>query len=70
MDAHSRQRTATLAGKKLQALTDPGHLREWAPLKPMGAWVRSEHREAHLGGNGAGYRNKSDASRRSKGAGV
>ena len=25
-----------------QALTDPTHLREWAPLNPIGASVRSE----------------------------
>ena len=30
--------------KVWQALTDPAHLREWAPLKPMGAWVRLEPR--------------------------
>jgi hypothetical protein len=25
-----------------QALTDAAHLREWAPLRPMRAWVRLE----------------------------
>ena len=33
MDAHSRQRTAPLVGKVCQALTDPAHLREWAPFE-------------------------------------
>ena len=26
--------------KVWQAITDPAHLREWAPFVPMGAWVR------------------------------
>jgi hypothetical protein len=30
--------------KVWQALTDPAHLREWAPFEPMGAWVRLEPR--------------------------
>src|SRR5438128_6192697 len=36
VDAHSRQRTAPLAGKVWQALTDPAHLREWAPFEADG----------------------------------
>jgi uncharacterized protein YndB with AHSA1/START domain len=37
VDAHSRQRTAPLAGKVWQALTDPAHLREWAPFEADGS---------------------------------
>ena len=37
MDAHSRQRAAPLAGKVWQALTDPAHLREWAPFEADGS---------------------------------
>ena len=57
--------------KVWQALTEPGHLREWAPFgsrwEPGYGW---NHGEAHHGGSAyaAGFRNKSDASRRSQGA--
>jgi uncharacterized protein YndB with AHSA1/START domain len=30
--------------KVWQALTDPAHIREWRPLRSMGAWLRSEPR--------------------------
>jgi uncharacterized protein YndB with AHSA1/START domain len=50
--------------KVWQAITDPVHLREWAPFDADGSlgygW---SHGKAHVGGNGAGYGNKSDASR-------
>ena len=58
-----------LPEKVWQALTDPAHLREWAPFEADGSlgygW---NHSEAHHGGSAhaAGFRNKSDASRRSK----
>ena len=57
--------------KVWQALTDPAHLREWAPFEadrqPGYAW---NHGEAHHRGSAhaAGYRNNSDASRRSQAA--
>ena len=56
--------------KVWQALTDPAHLREWAPFDADGSLGTVGHGEAHHGGNAhaAGYRNKSDASRRSQGA--
>ena len=40
MDAHSRLRTAPRAGKLWQALTDPAHLREWAPFDVDGSLHR------------------------------
>jgi uncharacterized protein YndB with AHSA1/START domain len=55
--------------KVWQALTDPAHLREWAPFegrwKPGYGW---NYGEAHHRGSAhaASYRNKSDASRRSQ----
>ena len=54
--------------KVWQALTDPAHLREWAPFK--GRWEPGYgwNGEAHLGGNAYAAGNKSDASRRSQGA--
>jgi len=45
VDAHSRQRTAPLAGKSLAGAYRPGaSARVGLPLKPMGAWVRWEPR--------------------------
>jgi hypothetical protein len=51
--------------KVWQALTDPAHLREWAPFESDGSLG-----EAHHGGSAhaAGFRNNRDASRRSQGA--
>ena len=57
--------------KVWQALTDPAHLREWAPFEADGSLgTVGNHGEAHHGGSAqaAGYRNNSDASRRSQGA--
>src|SRR6266566_4051948 len=73
VDAHSRPRAAPLAGKSLAGTNRPGA----APR--VGAFRRRSepgygwnHCEAHHGGSAraARYRNQSDASRRSKGAGV
>ena len=55
--------------KVWQALTDPAHLREWAPFEADGSLgtvgtVKLTGGSAHA----AGFRNKSGASRRSKGA--
>src|SRR6266704_251268 len=71
VDAHSRQRTAPLAGKSLAGAYRPsasarvGSL--WSRWEPGYGW---NHGEAHHGGSAhaARYRNKSDASRRSQGA--
>ena len=41
VDAHPRPRPAPPAGEVWQALTDPAHLREWAPFDADGAWGRS-----------------------------
>ena len=69
VDAHSRQRTAPPAGKSLAGANRSGASARVGALrsrwKPGHGW---NHGEAHLGGNGAGFRNKSDASRRSQGA--
>src|SRR5260221_6008850 len=73
VDAHSRERTAPLAGKSLAGAYRPsasagvGSLRRrW---EPGYGW---SHGEAHHGGSAeaARYRNQSDASRRARGAGV
>ena len=37
--------------KVWQALTDPAHLREWAPFEADGSLGTVGHGEAHLGGN-------------------
>jgi hypothetical protein len=37
VDSHSRQTTVPLAGKVWQSLTDPAHLREWAPFEVDGS---------------------------------
>src|SRR5207249_1699308 len=73
VDAHSRQRTAPLAGKSLAGANRPstsarvGALRRRS--KPGYGW---NHGEAHHGGSAhaARYRNQSDASRRAKGSRV
>src|SRR5579859_3199378 len=71
VDAHSRQRPAPLAGKSLAGADRPGASvrvgslrRRW---KPGYGW---NHSEAHYGrsAHAAGFRNKSDASRRALGA--
>jgi len=57
--------------KVWQALTDPAHLREWAPFDADGSlgdgWSQGE---AHHGrsAHAASFRDNSDASRRSQGA--
>ena len=43
-----------------EALTDPAHLREWAPFDVDGESRCSWNGESHLGGNHAAIGNKSD----------
>src|SRR6266851_589393 len=71
VDAHSRQRTALLAGESLAGAYRPGasarvgaFRRRW---EPGYSWNDGE---THHGGNAhaAGFRNNCDTSRRSKGA--
>ena len=56
--------------KVWQALTDPAHLREWAPFDADGSLGTVGTVKLTTGGNAhaAGFRNKSDASRRSQDA--
>ncbi len=55
--------------KVWQALTDPAHLREWAPFEADSNLGRAgSTSEAHLGGNAHADGNESDASRCSQGA--
>ena len=71
VDAHSRPRTAPLAGKSLAGAYRPGASARVGALRrrwePGYGW---NHGEAHHGGSAraARYRNNSDASRRSQGA--
>ena len=71
VDAHSRQRTAPLAGKSLAGAYRPGASARVGSLRrrwePGYGW---SHGEAHHGGSAhaARYRNNSDASRRSQAA--
>src|SRR5271157_1289395 len=71
VDAHSRQRTAPLAGKSLAGANRPSASARMGALRrrwePGYGW---NHGEAHHGGSarGARYRNNSDASRRSRDA--
>src|SRR5215217_4988078 len=71
VDAHSRQRTAPLAGKSLAGPYRPGASARVGALRrrwePGCGW---NHGEAHHGGSAhaARLRNNSDASRRSQGA--
>src|SRR3981081_525931 len=71
VDAHSRQRTAPLAGKSLAGAYRPGASARVGALRrrwePGYGW---NHGEANHGGTAAaaGFRNTSDASRRSQGA--
>ena len=73
VDAHSRQRTAPLAGKSLAGAHRPGASARVGAIRcrwePGYGWT---HGEAHHGGSAhaAGFRNQSDASRRSQGARV
>src|SRR5438445_13734262 len=71
VDAHSRQRTAPLAGKSLAGAYRPGASARVGALRRR--WESGygwSHGEAHHGGSAraARYRNNSDASRRSQGA--
>ncbi len=59
--------------KVWQALTDPAHLREWAPFEADGSLGRigTTVKLTTVGRPAAaGFRNNSDARRRSQGAGV
>src|SRR5215218_5416560 len=73
VDAHSRQRTAPLAGKSLAGANRPGASARVGALRrrwePGYGWNNSE---AHHGGraHASRYRNQSDASRRAEGASV
>src|SRR6266849_7672136 len=73
VDAHSRQRTAPLAGKSLAGAHRPSAAARVGALRrrwePGYGW---SHGEAHHGGSAraARYRNQSDASRRARGARV
>ena len=56
--------------KVWQALTDPAHLREWAPFEADASLgtVGTTVKLTTVGASAARYRNNSDASRRSQGA--
>src|SRR5258706_3849384 len=62
VDAHSRQRTAPLAGKSLAGAYRPGASARVGTLRRRWEPGYGWNGEAHLGGNAAGFRNKSDAS--------
>ena len=47
--------------KVWQALTDPAHLREWAPFEADGSLGTLGNEEAYLGGNAHNDRNHSDS---------
>src|SRR5262249_17738991 len=64
VDAHSRQRAAPLAGKGLAGAYRPGAIARVGSLRHRREPEYGWNGESHLGGNAAGYRNKSDASRR------
>src|SRR5216684_6560486 len=73
VDTYSRQGTAPLAGKSLAGADRPSASAGVGALR--GRWEHGEgwsHGEARHGASAqaAGFRNKSDASRRSQGAGV
>src|SRR5437016_9574687 len=68
VDAHSRQRTAPPAGKSLAGAHRPGASARVGALRRRWEPGYGWNGESHLGGNAAGFRNKSDASRRSQGA--
>ena len=56
--------------KVWQALTDPAHLREWAPFVTDANLGYGGNGEPHLGSRAHAAGNKSDASRASHAAGV
>ena len=56
--------------KVWQALTDPAHLREWAPFETDGSLGAVGTVKLTWVGAPTPHRNNSDASRRSQGAGV
>src|SRR6266852_903540 len=71
VDAHSRERTAPLAGNSLASANRPGASTRVGALRRR--WEIGygwNHGEAHHGesAQAAGFRNNSDASRRSQGA--
>src|SRR6202023_1813266 len=68
VDAHSRQRTAPLAGKSLAGAYRPGASARVGSLRRRGEPGHGWNGEAHHGGSAhaARYRNNSDASRRSQ----
>src|SRR2546421_12172755 len=68
VDAHSRQRTAPLAGKSLAGANRPGASARVGALRRRWEPGYGWNGESHLGGNAAGLGNKSEASRRSQGA--
>src|SRR5713101_26845 len=68
VDAHSRQRTAPLAGKSLAGANRPSAAARVGALRRRWEPGYGWNGEAHLGGNAHAAGNKSDASRRSQGA--
>src|SRR3989441_13030806 len=68
VDAHSRQRTAPPAGKSLAGANRPGAAARAGALRRRWEPGYGWNGESHLGWNAAGFRNKSDASRRFQGA--
>src|SRR5581483_9579727 len=70
VDPYSGERNAPLTGKSLAGADRPGAPARVGALRGRGQSGDGWTREAQLGGNAAGYRNKSDASRRSQGARV
>src|SRR5437667_3129509 len=67
LDTHPRQRTAPLAGKSLAGAYRPSASARVGAIRRRWEPGYGWHGEAHHGGNAhaAGFRNKSDASRRS-----
>src|SRR2546425_2373879 len=68
VDAHSRQRTAPLAGKSLAGAYRPGASARVGSLRSRWEPGYGWNGEAHLGGNAQAAGNNSEASRRSQGA--
>src|SRR5580704_13903800 len=68
VDAHSRQRTAPLAGKSLAGAHRPGASARMGALRCRREPGYDWNGDAHLGGNGKAAGNKRDASRRSQAA--
>src|SRR5256712_13419292 len=67
VDAHSRQRTAPLAGKSLAGAYRPGASARVGSLRSRWEPGYGWNGEAHLGGNAQAAGNNSEASRRSQG---